>query len=167
MLCDACHKIEATIHYTEIVGGKVIKLNLCEECFKKKEFVNTPFNISELLAGLTQIGKDVSENAVKCGNCGMSFLDFKKIGKLGCSDCYSVFRTHLVPLLKTIHKSSHHIGFMNKSGLYTEGKNNAVRLETLKKSLSEAVKAEEFEQAALIRDKIKELRKKIETKNAD
>ncbi len=167
MLCDACHKFEATIHYTEIVGGKVIKLNLCEECFKKKELVNTPFNISELLAGLTQIGKDVSENTAKCGNCGMTFLDFKKKGKLGCSECYSVFRTQLLPLLKTIHKSPHHIGFIEQSDLYIDEKNDKVRLEALKKRLSETVKSEEFEEAALIRDQIKELRKKIETKDGN
>ncbi len=165
MLCDLCHKNKATVHYTEIVDGQIIKLNMCERCFKKKELMmNVPFNVSALLAGLTQVGQGISEQSVVCSFCGMKLSDFRKRGKLGCSECYTAFRKQLLPLLKTIHKSFYHRGHVSKESLPSEEVDSGKYIQELKNRLSECIKKEEYETAALIRDKIREFNNKAKDK---
>ncbi|MCK4948444.1 MAG: UvrB/UvrC motif-containing protein [Candidatus Aureabacteria bacterium] len=164
MLCDLCHKNKATVHYTEIVDGKIIKLNMCEGCFKEKEIMNVPFNVSELLAGLTKAGHGISEQSVVCPFCGMKLTDFRKRGKLGCSECYTAFRKQLLPLLKTIHKSSYHRGHVSEKSLPPEEVDSGKYVQELKNRLSECIKKEEYETAALLRDKIREFNNKAKDK---
>jgi len=75
--------------------------------------VEQQFGLSDLLAGLAEFEKPVEEKealALKCPNCKLTYKDFKKIGRLGCSECYLSFKKYLVPLLKRIHGSTLHIG---------------------------------------------------------
>lgn len=164
MLCDLCHKNKATVHYTEIVDGKIIKLNMCEACFREKELMNVPFKVSELLAGLTQVGQGIAEQSVVCPFCGMKLSDFRKRGKLGCSECYTAFRKQLLPLLKTIHKSSCHRGHISKESLPPEEVDSGKYVQDLKNRLSECIRKEEYETAALLRDKIRAVNNKVKDK---
>lgn len=164
MLCDICGKKEATVHLTEIVNDQVSKLNLCEECARDKGAeMEEHFGLSELLAGLTDMGTAVEPEvaiSIKCPNCGMTYQNFRKLGRLGCSECYEAFKKELSPLLKRIHGSDRHVGKVPLRGGKTI--RDTRTLQDLKMQLEKAIQMEEFEEAAKLRDKIREL----ENKNA-
>ena len=87
-----------------------------------------------------------------CPNCGMSYNDFLETGKIGCSVCYDTFRSQLEPVLRRIHGSSTHTGKIpHRSGGNLELKHEMMQL---KENLKAAVEHEEYEKAAVYRDKI-------------
>lgn len=176
MLCDECGKNKATVHLTEIVNDLITKLNLCESCAKQKGAeAEQHFGIADLLSALSDVEQPTAPAAPgavagpsknKCARCGLTYEDFKKIGRLGCGECYKAFRTSLVPLLKRIHGSNQHIGKSPSPQAMDELKTNNKRheeLEQAKQDLQKAVRNEEFEEAAALRDKIKFLEKKAKT----
>ena len=177
MLCDECGKNKATVHLTEIVNDLITKLNLCESCAKAKGAeAEQHFGIADLLSALSDVetpapaAPGVAPSKHKCSHCGLTYDDFKRIGRLGCGECYKVFRTSLAPLLKRIHGATQHLGKSPSPQALDELKTNSKHtqeLEQAKQDLAKAVKNEEFEVAAALRDKIKFLEKKVKgTKGA-
>jgi len=164
MTCEMCKKNEATVRYTEVVNKKVVKMNLCEECAKKKGVtIQAPFSIADLLSGLADLGLRAEEDAKKaCPGCGLSYIDFRKGGRLGCDRCYQVFEKSLQALLETIHKSTTHVGKVPVRMREEIGR--AERLKDLETRLCAAVGKEEFEEAAALRDKIQELKKEMRSR---
>ena len=166
MVCQICEKEEATVHFTEVINNQVSELHLCEECARKKGLSIQPhFSIADLLVGLINLGitpPKIEESGVKCKNCGLSYAQFGKIGRLGCSECYQTFQKGVVPLLRKIHGSIQHRGKFPKKGkrvLSRREEKLPSALEKLKAELIQAVDREEFEKAAIIRDKIRTLEK--------
>jgi protein arginine kinase activator len=163
MVCDICAVNPATVHLTEIIDEQMTELHLCEECAKTKSMdMEQQFGLAELLAGLSDAGKTLAEDKeiikLKCPNCGISYEDFRKMGRLGCSECYNAFRKYLMPLLKRIHGSSKHYGKIPLAiAMPAQAKSEIVELKT---KLEKAIQGEEFEEAARIRDLLKELEKK-------
>jgi protein arginine kinase activator len=161
MTCDICGKNEATVHLTEIVNDKVTKLHLCETCAKDKGAeMEEHFGLNDLLAGLADLG-GVTEpsmvEAIKCPACGFTYHDFKKTGRLGCGNCYEAFKKQLAPLLKRIQGADRHIGKIP----VTVGKTikDTRTLHELKVQMEKAIQTEAFEDAARLRDEIKDLEK--------
>jgi protein arginine kinase activator len=176
MLCDECGKNKATVHLTEIVNDLITKLNLCETCAKQKGAeVEQHFGIADLLSALSDTEQPQaapagsaagSTSKNKCPRCGLAYEDFKRVGRLGCGECYKAFRTSLVPLLKRIHGSNQHIGKSPSPQAVDELKTVHKRQEDLdaaKLELQKAIRNEEFEDAAALRDKIKFLEKKLKS----
>jgi protein arginine kinase activator len=164
MLCDLCGKNQATVHLTEIINDQMSELHLCEECARKKSVqMEQQFGLADLLAGLAEFGKpeETAEIAgLKCSNCGLSYQDFKRIGRLGCGECYSSFRKYLLPLLKKIHSSTQHLGKSPyKKVAAKPKKKEKLDLAELRLRLHRAIEKEEFEEAARLRDKIREIEK--------
>ncbi len=164
------------MHLTEIINDQITKLNLCESCAKRKgSDVEQHFGIADLLSALSDVetpaqpgGGIPSPSKNKCQSCGLTYEDFKKIGRLGCSECYTTFKPSLLPLLKRIHGSNQHTGKSPTPTALRELKSNNKlheELDAAKQELLKAVKKEEFEEAAALRDKIKFIEKKI--KDAD
>ncbi len=158
MLCDICHKNIATIHLTEIINDKVVELHICQECAKlKTEELKSQLNISDFLMGLVKEEKPKEKFILKCPRCGLTFNEFRKKGKLGCKVCYEIFRERLIPLFRKIHGSVEHCGkippTLEKKVILEK------RIKELKRRLERAIKLEEYEEAAKIRDQIKELEK--------
>ncbi len=171
MICDVCGKNQATVHLTEIVDGQMTELHLCEECARQKSTqMEQQFGLSDLLAGLAEFEKPLQEKesiSAKCDNCGLTYSDFKKIGRLGCGECYTAFRKYLGPLLKRIHGSSLHFGKSPHKD-ETRAKDKTVNVDELRSKLQTAIESEAFEEAARIRDEIKELeRKQRKTSNGN
>lgn len=162
MLCDICGKNPATVHLTEIVDEQMNELHLCEECARQKSAqMEQQFGLSDLLAGLAEFEKpavDKEAAGLKCPNCKLTYADFKKIGRLGCGECYVTFRKYLAPLLRKIHGSSQHFG--KSPARAAKAPKKKPDLQDLRDRLQKAVADEEFEEAARIRDQIKELEKK-------
>lgn len=164
MLCDVCNKNPATVHLTEIVDDQMNELHLCEECARQKSTqMEQQFGLSDLLTGMMEFEKHTKERdpeaeALKCPNCGLTYADFRKIGRLGCGDCYATFKEYLGPLLKKIHGSTVHFGKSPiKAAKLSKKKAD---IQELRIRLQKAVELEAFEEAARIRDQIKELEKK-------
>jgi len=169
MNCDICGKKEATVHLTEIVNDQMTKLNLCEDCAREKGAeMEEHFGLSELLAGLTDMGTTMEPEVAittKCQNCGLTYQNFRKIGRLGCSECYETFKKELAPLLKRIHGSDRHVGKVPLKGGKTI--KDTRTLQDMKMQLEKAIQAEDFEEAAKLRDKIKDLEKKARNNKED
>lgn len=168
MLCQECGKRPATLHFTKIVNGDKTEFHFCETCAREKgELIPgtaNGFSIHNLLSGLLELdpnGKTASSAAKavqpRCDFCGMTYSQFSKVGRFGCSECYKHFGERLTPLLKRVHGNTVHVGKVPKR----VGKQVQVRrqIEQLKRELHLKVEQEEFEAAARLRDQIRELEK--------
>jgi len=158
MQCCVCKEKPATVHLTQIVGDKLQKLDLCEECAKAKGINDTSFAMADLMLGLgasEELDQSAAGAELKCPRCGFSQADFKKSGRLGCPDCYKTFAEGLAGLLKTMHKGTRHIGKAPEALRATRENND--RLKTLQKKLAKAIDSEDYETAAGLRDEIKSL----------
>ncbi len=158
MLCSICKEKEATVHLTNIAGDKMQKLDLCEDCAKNKG-MNDPlgFSFADELFGLgasQEIEQAGGETGLKCPACGFTQSDFKKAGRLGCAECYKTFAEPLEGLLKTMHKGTRHVGKAPES--LRQSRDLADRLKQLQKKLAKAIEDENFEEAAILRDEIKQ-----------
>ncbi|MBF0594838.1 MAG: UvrB/UvrC motif-containing protein [Candidatus Omnitrophica bacterium] len=186
MKCDKCTK-KATVHLTEIVDGKAAEMHLCEDCAREQsQHMEQQFGLADLLAGLTDFGKQVPEvqkDALTCPVCGLSYEDFRKFGRFGCAQCYGAFKAHLKALLKKIHGSNVHLGkklgnsavqplsapvALEETGV-PAGESAAApapqvpavdTVETLRAKMRLAIEQEDFELAAALRDQIHELEQK-------
>lgn len=167
MLCQECGKRPATLHFTKIVNGEKTEFHICESCAREKgEMIpGTPngFSIHNLLSGLLDFdptqGKASNQTAQRCEHCGLTYAQFSKLGRFGCSECYHSFADRLDPVFKRVHGNTVHVGKVPKraGGLIKYKR----EMERLKKELAVRIDKEEFEQAAKLRDEIKELEKKI------
>ena len=164
MLCMLCKQNPAKVHLTQIVEDKMQKVDLCEDCAKQKG-VNDPasFSLADLLLGLgasQEIAQSASGVEIRCPGCGFTQADFKKAGRLGCAQCYVTFAEGLNELLKTMHKGIKHVGKVPAA--LRQGRDLSERLKHLQKKLDKAVNAEDFEQAASLRDEIKSTKDQLD-----
>lgn len=162
MKCENCNKNEATVHLTQIKGDEKVQLNLCKECARKKGFGNplddVPFPLAEFLAGMVEEGiTDASGQVVEleCSGCGMKFVEFSRIGRFGCGQCYKAFEKPLEDLLRRIHGSTIHRGRTPRATGETMAP-LAAELK-LKEELRQAIEDENFEEAAVLRDRLRSL----------
>ena len=163
MLCSICKSNQATVHLTQIVSDKMQKVDLCESCAKEKG-VNDPagFSMADMLLGLgasQEMEEATGSSGLQCPRCGFTQADFKKTGRLGCSSCYEVFAEGLQSLLKSMHKGTRHVGKVPPALRKSRDLQN--KLQSLESQLKQAIDNENFEQAAVLRDQIKQLREEM------
>lgn len=156
MLCDNCNKNNASVHMTSFVNGQMQTLHLCAQCaLKKKNIAVMPWlSFKDFLSAFYE---EKEAQNLKCEICGTTLADFKKIGKLGCANCYKVFKDFIQPVLKAIHISTAHTGKRPAGavGLSGNTQTGPVRQKDyLKQKLCEAVEVENYEEAARLRDEI-------------
>lgn len=179
MLCDKCHKREAKIYCTEIINGIKKEQYLCEQC--AADYASFQMNgdterrdmsVESLLSGLLEKSyRNQGENAVgmtRCDGCGLSYSEFLKTGKFGCSACYGTFGKVFDKSLKQIQGSDTHHGKVPK-GFVTKADHvldDISELDKLTLKLQYAVEKEEFEEAARLRDIIREIRKQQESSSS-
>lgn len=161
MTCDVCKTNEASVFLTQIVDGKMQKVNLCDSCSKAKGVDDpTGFALADLLLGLGAAQEiEKGGGSQKCPVCGFSQADFKKTGRLGCAHCYETFGEGLGSLLKAMHKGTTHVGKM-PARLAAHLQLDAQR-KTLQKELEKAVAEENYESAARLRDQIRQLESSV------
>lgn len=198
MLCENCHNNEATVSYTEIINGQQSEQHLCQACASEvgmanfgshSLFMNQDISIGSLLSSVLGFPgnhsgtKPYTRNDVQCDNCGMTFQEFLKNGKFGCSNCINTFSSNLDDSLKRIHGSDRHIGKRPinyvSSSLNTDADQSedcqskefcqtnlnqvdgveTTDIDKLQEKLNQAVVKEEYEEAACLRDQIRVLKK--------
>jgi protein arginine kinase activator len=163
MLCDICKKNVATVHLTQMIEGKTKKVDLCEGCSKEKGIDdNIGFSLADLLMGLgaaQQMEQAAGGSEIKCPHCGFTQADFKKAGRLGCAECYTVFSEGLESLLKTMHKGTRHVGKVPQ--VLKQNQDLADKAKNLQKKLEKAIAEEDFESAASLRDQLKAIKSQL------
>lgn len=167
MICQICGKRTATTHVKSIVNGKLAQYHLCSECAKQKGYSNIFSDLSlsfgNLLGGL--LGSAFPESEVLCcDKCGSSFEEITKTGKIGCPHCYETFRHKLIPVIQRIHGTTGHKGKTPHSSALTitSGTHQMMVtpvLDEKKRQLQEAIETQNYEQAAVLRDEIREMEK--------
>jgi len=165
MLCQACGKNTATTYIKTILNGELMEHHLCSPCAEKMGY-NSIFGgismgslLGSFFGGQSPGGLPVQETAPRCEMCGSSFQDIVDGGKVGCADCYALFYENLTPTVQRIHGNTNHTGKIPASvGGKALLKNE---IKGLKKQLKEAVAAQDFENAAVLRDQIQEKEKEV------
>jgi protein arginine kinase activator len=157
MLCDVCKCNDATVFLTQILEGKMQKVNLCEGCSKEKGVQDpTGFALADLLLGIGAAEEiEKGSSSTRCPVCGFTQADFKKTGRLGCSGCYLAFGEGLNSLLKAMHKGTEHVGKLPVRAQRTLALSD--RMKALTDNLKKAVEQENYETAATLRDQIRQL----------
>lgn len=165
MICQNCNEKEAVVRLTKIINGQAAEVHLCQECAQKIQGFGMGFYpgmVSNFLQALFGVNPGASPNQslpeeeqIKCEGCGMTISQIQRAGKMGCSKCYEKFEPQMESLLRRIHGGVSHVGKVPvRSGAALK---NKLELEKLKQKLKECINKEEFEQAAVIRDKIRDL----------
>jgi protein arginine kinase activator len=145
------------MHITEVLGEEQFdEHHLCEECAQK--YLYEPPKKSSAKAELSagDEGEDLgSLNQKECSICGIKFVEFRNSGRLGCPHDYAEFRDELLPLLENIHGETRHAGKSPRR--LPQTKLAQTELIQLRKQLHQAVTREAYEEAARLRDRIRQL----------
>lgn len=171
MKCEVCQERPATLHLTNYVNGQKTEMHLCQTCAAEHGYLNTneeAYTIHDLLSGFfsshaesaAQPGSQRrSENELTCPSCQMTYQQFSKLGKFGCPECYETFSDYLNPIFRRVHiGNTKHLGKIPKRQHAHLQHKHLIRDQ--RNQLKELVKEERFEEAAELRDKIKELEQK-------
>ncbi len=162
MLCSMCGKKAATTHIKSTVNGVTEQHYLCPDCARAYS-ANNPLSLGSLIGsffGDTLKTQAIADNRKRCSGCGVCFDDIASSGKVGCDRCYETFLDQLLPSLQRMHGRSRHAG-KTPAGIPDED-TAQTKLEALKAQLKLAIDEQNFEQAATLRDQIKELESEVE-----
>ena len=176
MQCDRCGQRPATVFQTFIVNGYKQERHLCEECARSagaigglgpSAFAFPNLSIHDLLSsflGESPFGGPAQmiqqQQEPTCRNCGMTYSEFAESGRLGCAQCYDYLEAHLTPLIKRVHGTTAHNG---KAPKRTGGVvRKRQELEMLKRQLQDAIRNENYEEAARLRDAVKNVESQIQ-----
>jgi len=164
MKCQHCNHNEATTYIKKNMNGNITEMHLCSECANKlgvlDEFSSESFFGDSFFGNLLGMGipsMNVLSGIEHCEYCGSTFNDIVKNGKVGCANCYDKFEDKLASSIVKMHGRTKHIG---KNVSYTEEAANPPyesEAEKLKKALKLAIEEQRFEDAAVLRDQIKEI----------
>ncbi len=165
MLCERCKIREAQVTFVEVIGGTKKVLHLCSICAEKlslgvpeeKGKLSQDFHQPEETRPSEPEGK--GEELI-CKNCGMSFSDFQKTGRLGCAECYNAFGEKLREFLEEIHGSAEYRG--RSYAVSKEESRRFQKARELQLKLKKAIEEENFEEAARIRDELKKIKEESE-----
>jgi protein arginine kinase activator len=158
--CENCNEHDATVHYTEIEGSEKREIHLCEDCYHKKAApVQKMVDLAEILKSLLHGHAAAKETGAAakalCPTCGISLAEFRASGRFGCPNDYRVFHDAIAPLLEKIQHGGRHVGSVPaRAGVALQRENELIRL---RRELERAVQREEYEEAARLRDRIRQV----------
>jgi protein arginine kinase activator len=172
MICQTCNQNPATVHVTEIVQPKgqadgspasgapsIQEQHLCEACAQAANLPHTPVlkkSVSEIWKLLQDSAKrGRRETGATCPECGMTLLEFRQRGRLGCPRDYEVFAPQLRELFERIHGATRHAG--RGPGLDADTLEIVRKRGEIQRKLEDAIRDEAYEQAARLRDELRSL----------
>lgn len=157
MKCEKCHMNEAIVFIKQTINGESLEMNLCESCAAEQEqpLSDDTFSFQQFLGGFMDSEQNQTQTET-CPTCGMSLQDFKRSSKLGCAECYRKFADDIRPIARRLHGTARHNGKVpGRIGQEVQHKKLLGQYES---QLKIALMKEDYEGAALYRDKIKELK---------
>lgn len=150
--CSNCGQV-ATVHLTQIINNKIIKVDLCESCAQTNGVTDPEaFSLTELLQKTHGAGPPSVEPQLDCPDCGLTTADFRRTGRLGCASCFEVFAPLLRPALEDMHMGTQHQGKVPERALSRQDVYR--QLDSLQNALVAAIAEEAYEEAAKLRDQI-------------
>lgn len=160
MLCQKCNHNQANTHIKTMVNGKVEEYMLCSQCAMELGYQNmfspSLFSFDNMFGSFFEPkGQERLKSDAQCPCCGSTLAQIMNSGRMGCSQCYETFYQDILPWLGQIHNNVSHVGKLPRTADIKLKQKN--RLRELKKQLQTAIEDQEFEQAARLRDQIKEL----------
>ena len=161
MICEKCGKHPATTHITRIVNGQRTEQHLCGSCAKKQGLDTLGgFDLSGMWNTLfAEPSVRAQADTVACPVCGSTLNDIVRGGRVGCPECYRTFYDRLLSSIQRVHGKAQHAGKM--PGAAGERARLQRQLDELKRELHEKILAQEYEQCADLRDRIRELEKTL------
>lgn len=160
--CNLCNNL-ASVHLTQILNNKIHKVDLCEACAQAKGVTDpNGFSLADLLVK-SPLEPEKQSGLLRCPTCGFTQSDFRKLGRLGCPECYGVFDPLLSPVLENMHKGTAHRGKVPEKALAR--RSVAEQLQALEEEIKAAIAAERYEDAAEIRDRINQLKQGAENRS--
>jgi protein arginine kinase activator len=168
MQCQECGSDNATVHVKRREGDQETSIHLCRACAQKMGWhdplEDAKFPLAHFISSMMQDltggllrDREVDSQA-RCSECGLSFQEFSRTGRLGCGHCYEAFRSSMEELLRRIHGNTRHRG-RRPEGVPKQVPAPATTVGQLKSELDRAIAEEDFERAAGIRDQLRELKK--------
>jgi protein arginine kinase activator len=167
MICQKCHVRQASVHVQQSLNGAISETHLCQQCAHELHpngfGIGNPFLVAGFLQALLgasaanamqEIGLKTSKEE-GCPTCRTSASRIQNMGKVGCGDCYEHFSAQMDTLLRRIHGQGRHEGKIPKR--YETAFREAADLAQLKIKLKHCIDAEAFEEAALLRDRIRDI----------
>jgi protein arginine kinase activator len=154
MKCEKCPK-QATLHITE-VQDPCEEHHLCEQCAHEYLYESQPKKPGE--TGNVESDSEVAAlNQRQCPHCGLTFVEFRNTGRLGCPHDYDLFAEELTPLLENIHGDRKHAGKSPRRQPQPQPRSSQNDLTRLRRQLQTAVTSEAYEEAARLRDQIRQI----------
>ena len=167
MLCQTCKQTQATTHILEKTAEGWSQRNVCENCAlgidplagsqltsgKVVKLFTELFGKGEAGVG-EAIDAELADN-VRCPGCDLSYEQFRANRRLGCSRCYEIFKSDVERILLKVQDHVKHRGKV--PGHPQQRRIPNAELDQLRNKLQQAIQEERFEDAALFRDKMKEL----------
>lgn len=166
MKCQKCGANNANTHVKTIINGEFKEYDLCSDCAKKMGYTNVFSDMedefSNFLGSFFGNVLPARTQATRCEFCGTTYPEIAKTGHVGCAKCYDVFADELYPSIRRIHGNTTHCGKNSKRAENAKAEKPAEqtkedKIKALKAELDKAVKEQNFEHAAELRDKIKEM----------
>lgn len=155
MKCQRCPK-QATLHITDVLGEeRYEEVHLCEDCAKKYLYEPQQKKAGKSLDPLAEEAEPDGISSKACEACGMKFVEFRNHGRLGCPHDYDAFKEELLPLLESVHGETKHSGKSPRR--LPHAKAGQLELAQLRRKLQQFISEENYEDAARVRDRIKEL----------
>ena len=179
MLCEKCRIREANVRYMEIINGVKKEHSLCAQCAAEMNFgpytalLDGEFNLGKLLSGLMGLSasaeQDPALTEVVCPNCGTTYQEFVDRSRFGCADCYHVFDMLIGEKIKKLQDSDSHTGKHPKMRPVLSGEpevrddgsmefSREEKIRQTERALKEAIRTENYEEAAILRDRLKSMR---------
>ncbi len=166
MKCQKCGANNANTHVKTIINGEFKEYDLCSDCAKKMGYTNVFSDMedefSNFLGSFFGNVLPARTQATRCEFCGTTYPEIAKTGHVGCAKCYDVFADELYPSIRRIHGNTTHCGKNSKRAENAKAEkpveqSKEDKIKALKAELDKAVKEQNFEHAAELRDKIKEM----------
>ena len=166
MKCQKCGANNANTHVKTIINGEFKEYDLCSDCAKKMGYTNVFSDMedefSNFLGSFFGNVLPARTQATRCEFCGTTYPEIAKTGHVGCAKCYDVFADDLYPSIRRIHGNTTHCGKNSKRAENAKAEKPVEqtkedKIKALKAELDKAVKEQNFEHAAELRDKIKEM----------
>jgi protein arginine kinase activator len=170
VICERCNKKLATLKFTEVVKGKAILRNICETCMN--ELQGNPSAAFEMTgapaAKVPIVSRRESAPAAaqrECPSCGIALREVAHAGRLGCAECLSAFSGLIEPMVRSLHFAPQHQGKVPQADDSRE--QLRVDLRSKRALLRTALKMENYEEAAVLRDNIRTLESKLGSTHAE
>ena len=172
MICQNYEKNNATTYVKTIVGGVLSEYALCPECAKQLGYSNFLSDFEFHFGNLISQNRDSAKSKdPECPFCGTTFDEIAKSGMVGCANCYQVFYDRLLPSIQRIHGSTRHQGKRPGSAAlvlrpHADTSSPQELVAQKQRALEKAIKEQDFEYAAILRDEIKALTIREDGENA-